>query len=194
MNLYLSLSTIFRPAMSLIDRFTDSKGEFSDPQRHLLALLRSASDGENQLLGRKKLMKLVFFAEYWDHERDELLADENLNSFTDFIIYKFGPFSEDLLHTFDSVKDIGLVTEDRPAYGPIQIQLSDKGQEQAEKAFENLEPGKRNQLNKVVQKFAHEDGERLEEESLYYLDILREEKENLRGTPVNVIITEKQYA
>ena len=165
-----------------------SSQSLSKRERLLLSILDDAADSEGQLLGRMKLMKLVFFSEYWQSDEGQLTPEKQLGGFDDFKIYKYGPFSEKLLHTFDRLKDRNLVTEREQMYGPTQINLTDNGHEIAEDVRERFSPGDEHQLHQTVLTFGEKDGNELEEESLEHLGITREEKPNHQGKPVETLI------
>lgn len=160
----------------------------SEREEQLLSLLSDAGDENGQLLGRMKLMKLVFFSEYWQTESNRLTPDRHIGGFNDFKIYKYGPFSEDLLHTFDQLKERNLVREQEQMYGPTRICLTEKGRELAQEVKSGLPSDKTRQLEDVVRHFGSKDGNELEEESLEQLGITREEKKNHQGDSVESLI------
>jgi len=165
-----------------------STESLSTSERQLLSILNDAGDEQGQLLGRMKLMKLVFFSEYWEDSRDHLTPRNSLGGFGDFKIYKYGPFSEKLLHTFDSLKNRNLITEQEQMYGPTRITLTDEGRELAEEVRESLSTKEDKQMRDVITNFGDKDGNELEEKSLEYLGITREQKQNHQGEPVESLI------
>jgi uncharacterized protein YwgA len=165
-----------------------SMQHFSDRESQLLSLLSDAGDEDGQLLGRMKLMKLVFFSEYWKTESNRLTPNRRIGGFDDFKIYKYGPFSESLLHTFDDLKQRGLITEQEQMYGPTRICLTEDGRQAAQVVKDRLSSDEIHQIEGVVQHFGSKDGNELEEESLERLGITREQKKNHQGKPVESLI------
>jgi len=165
-----------------------SAQSLSKRERLLLSILDDAADSKGQLLGRMKLMKLVFFSEYWQGDEGQLTPEKQFGGFDDFKIYKYGPFSEKLLHTFDSLKNHNLVTEQEQMYGPTQINLTENGHRIAEDVRKRFSSDEERQLHQITSTFGDKDGNELEDESLERLGITREEKSNHQGRSVEALI------
>jgi uncharacterized protein YwgA len=165
-----------------------STQSLSKREQLLLSILDDAADSEGQLLGRMKLMKLVFFSEYWQDNEGQLTSEKQLGGFDDFKIYKYGPFSEKLLHTFDSLKNLDLVREQEQMYGPTQINLTESGHKVAKDVRDHFSTDEKRQLYQITSTFGDKDGNELEEESLDRLGITREEKSNHQGRSVENLI------
>lgn len=165
------------------------KRDLSDSDK-LLYLIRKSSSG-GTLQGRKKLTKLVFFAEHWVPDEDLLSDRQTLGSF-DFIIYKYGPFSRDLMDVFDELKDRGLIRERRNPTGESEIEITEHGGSELNNIEEEISDQDRRQILEVVDNFGYKTGGILERQSLRYLGITPEEKSEYMGMPVDVIIAENQ--
>lgn len=152
-----------------------------ESESYLLELISNCS---GRVEGRTKLMKLVFFSEYYDTENDSLQDEEQMGLFDDFIIYNHGPFSRDLMNVFDSLKEEGLVEE--------ETELTFKGNRR--KVIHLTEDGEKkvdsgnNRVSSITDDFGNMSASKLEELSLNFLDISREEKEQYRYTHVSEII------
>lgn len=161
-----------------------SDSGLDEPESQLLGLLSECSGSVD---GRKKLMKLLFFSEYYDPETDRLQPDERLGGFTDFTIYKYGPFSRKVMDAFDELKERGLVEEETTltfsGNRKKEVSLTDEGRRKAANFDRDREL-----LSVVADKLGDENGSELERISLSMLGIEREEKEEYRGTPVSDII------
>lgn len=170
----------------MTDSGTWSIGDSSldEPESQLLALLSECSGSVD---GRKKLMKLLFFSEYYDPETDRLQPDEQLGGFTDFTIYKYGPFSRKVMDAFDELKKRGLVEEETTltfsGNRKKKIRLTDEGHRKVQDFDRD-----RKIISVVADKLGDENGAELEGISLSMLGIEREEKEEYRNTPVSDII------
>ncbi|MFW6436792.1 MAG: type II toxin-antitoxin system antitoxin SocA domain-containing protein [Halococcoides sp.] len=165
----------------------DSLREASKEEKLLYLISSTSTNGV--LKGRKKLTKLAFFAEYWLPNEEMLNPNEQFGGFN-FIIYKFGPFSKDLFREFDELKDDGLVEETRRPRGNSIIELTKKGETQAEKIKSKLDREERCQIEAVSEEFGDKSGHVLEEKSLNCLGIEKSEKDDYMGMPVSVIISE----
>lgn len=159
-----------------------------DDEDRLLALIEQGSDSDGAVFGRKKLIKLVFFAKYLDLDKNRLTPDSKFGDF-DFIIYNYGPFSYDVMNSFDELKEEGLIKEERGRMG-YNIKLTEKGEEKAKKAEKKMEKEELNRIRRIAEEFADYNGGSLERKSLKYLEITKDDKDDLAGTPVEVVITE----
>jgi len=160
---------------------------FEDKDLVLEIIERCGSD--RSISGRKKLMKLLFFTEYYDFDTDMLTTSLESPDF-DFLIYKFGPFSKDVMKSFDVLKNKGLIKEKKIVGGGFRIKITDEGRERLEGVSGKIPEKIEKQMSKVSEKFGDMHGNELESESLEYLGISEEEKEDYIGTPVEVLITE----
>lgn len=165
----------------------DAGSSLAEPARRLLVLLsRSASSGT--IDGRKKVMKLGFLAEHLDPECGRLDTWQQLGSF-EFIVYKYGPFSRDLLDSFDSLRDRGLVEEHVTEY-EHEIEMTDRGRAVAAGIYGQLDGDVRERIARIADEYGDETGSVLEAKSLELLGISEEEKSEYQGQPVDVVITE----
>lgn len=171
----------------VLDRLRNSKG--ANREEKLLYLIgKNGTDGT--LYGRKKLTKLLFFAEHWLPAEDRLSPDELFGSFN-FIIYKHGPFSKELFKAFDNLKDDGLLDELRQPRAPTRIRLTEDGQRKLEAIEDALTRDERTQVRAVSENFSEMSGNELEEMSLDYLALEKDEKREYMGMPVSAIISEQ---
>jgi uncharacterized protein YwgA len=139
--------------------------------------------------GRTKLMKLIFFSEYYDPESDSLQPEERMGVFDDFIIYNHGPFSRDLMDVFDSLKEEGLIEEETEltfrGNRRKVIHLTDEGWDEVEEM--DSEEGV---ISDICKTFGKESASTLEDLCLEMLGLNCEEKDQYRFTPVSKIIAE----
>ncbi|ELY52764.1 type II toxin-antitoxin system antitoxin SocA domain-containing protein [Natronococcus jeotgali] len=165
-------------------------GDDASKPEKLLYLISSNSTDDGVLKGRKKLTKLVFFAEYWQPEDEMLNPNEQFSGFN-FIIYKYGPFSKELFKAFDELKDKDLVTEKRRPNGHSMIHTTEKGRESVTSIEKKLSCEERDQVQIVRDRLSEKPGHELEDLSLNYLNIDKSEKEEYMGMPVSVVISEE---
>lgn len=144
---------------------------------------------ESGIKGRKKLMKLMFFLEHLNLEQDELVPDRCYGK-NEFIIYNYGPFSFDVMNNIEKLKGENKVTE-KQGIKPFVISLTKEGKDKAKKIGEKLSKEKIQRVEKIKERFISKPGWKLEKESLEYLGITEEDKNSLKGTPVRVVISEK---
>jgi hypothetical protein len=81
----------------------------SEQQQSFLLGLLEACGGAIE--GRRKFMKLVFLLEHYDPARETLEPVTRFGVFEDFFIYDHGPFSRDVVDTFDDLKRKDLIEE-----------------------------------------------------------------------------------
>lgn len=153
------------------------------PEFLLLTVLSHCS---GTIKGRTKFMKLVFLSEYYDREQQELKPEEEIGVFNDFIIYNHGPFSRDVMDSFDILKEKDLIREETElTYSGDRrkiIKLTDKGEE----LIEELEQF--GSVENTISEFCQDSGSELEEKSLSLLGISRKEKPKYRFRDVSDII------
>lgn len=158
----------------------------TDESESLLLKLVSGCSGKVE--GRTKLMKLVFFSEYYNPNTDSLQSEERMGIFDDFIIYNHGPFSRDVMNIFDTLKEHGLIEEDTELTFSGNrkkiIRLTKKGREKIEENDLSQES-----IEQVIFKFGDKKATNLEKDSLSMLGISRSEKENHRYDPVSELIS-----
>ena len=92
-----------------------------------------AADDEKQIDGRTRLQKLVFLAQ---KETSKSLPSEYT-----FIPYDYGPFSADLLHDVDDLKQAGYIIENQE-YGPqgkkYIYELTEEGEDAVQESLNDL--------------------------------------------------------
>jgi len=154
------------------------------PQEKLLYVIERM-----KIDGRLKLMKLMFFLEHLDLKTNKLTPDK-IFSGNEFIIYRFGPFSFDVVNSMQKLKENDLVVESSPDGSHIVPSLSDKGKDEIQKVKEEMSKECINRVNEIKEKFDSFSGRELENKSLEYLHIKKEDKGRYLGVPVAVIITE----
>lgn len=181
-------SNAYNSGMNLEDLFSGD-GDISTSDKLLYIISKNSDEGV--LDGRKKLTKLVFFTEFLDIDQDRLSTSKKLGDF-DFIIYKYGPFSHDLMDDFDNLKDEGFIQENQSSY-TYDIHLTEKGEGRLEEIMGELDEDELDQIRKVSDHFADLDGGTLENLSLEYLGITKEEKQNYIGMPIDVILSETTF-
>lgn len=167
------------------DKLPFTSEGISSSESLLLELLRGCS---GKIKGRTKLMKLVFFSEYYDPLTESLQPDERIGGFDDFIIYNYGPFSKKVMQVFDELKDKDLIEEDTELTFSGDrmkiIRLTKKGKSKLEDTDE-LEKS----VDCIIDEFGHKKASQLEDESLSRIGISRSEKDDYRHEPVSDIIS-----
>lgn len=143
---------------------------------------------EGKLDGRLKLMKIMFFLEHLDIEKDRLVP-ENLFSDNEFIIYKYGPFSFEVMNDLTKLKNEGVIQELLQGGYYIVPILTDKGIKRVNEIEGKLKQSELERINKIKDIFGNLGGKQLEKKSLEYLKISPSEKESHRGTPISSIIS-----
>ncbi len=157
------------------------------PEDLLLYLISRSGKEPERLVGRKKLMKLAFFAEHYDPDSGSLVPESQLGHF-DFEIFKYGPFSKGVLDAFDELEREGEIEEDDQTHLHNVITTTRDGSEAMEVAGRELDPEVRTHLDEISEVFGDETGAQLETKSLNMLDIEKREKEEYRGIPMEDII------
>lgn len=151
----------------------------------LLYLIDQSSDS-NRIIGRKKLMKLVFFAEHYDPDEETLVSEPQLGLF-DFEIFKYGPFSKGVLDDFDQLKNQNILREDSSRMQYL-IELTAEGSRKTENIEDELSDGEKNRIKQISEEFSDKSGGKLEDLSLEMLDIKKREKDRYRGMSISSII------
>ena len=152
----------------------------------LLYLLNESSDN-NRIMGRKKLMKLAFFAEHYDPDEEKLVPKPQLGMFG-FEIFKYGPFSKDVLDEFDQLKRQQNIDEDSSRMQHL-IEVTNKGNQRTKRIEENLSKSERKHLEKISDEFSDKSGAQLEKLSLDMLGIEKREKDRYRGMSISSIVS-----
>ena len=155
-------------------------------RKEKLLYLLDQSSNSNRIIGRKKLMKLVFFAEHYDPDEDELVSEPQLDLF-DFEIFKYGPFSKKVLDDFDQLKNQNDLFEDSSRMQYL-IKVTADGSEKTEDIGENLPEEEKMHLEKISREFSDKSGSELENLSLEMLGIKKREKDRYRGMSISSII------
>lgn len=151
-----------------------------------LLYLLSESSSSDRIVGRKKLMKLVFFAEHFDPEAETLVSEPELGLF-DFEIFKYGPFSKQVLDDFDQLKRRNELEEDSSRMQYL-IEVTDKGSRRTNEISEDLSGEEKVHLEEISKEFSDKTGAQLEKLSLDMLGIEKREKDRYRGMDVGEII------
>ncbi|ALL00739.1 hypothetical protein Pyrde_0689 [Pyrodictium delaneyi] len=113
----------------------------------VLALL-----GNGPVQGRTRMMKLLFLAQ--DRARKRGIE---LDGGFEFIPYRFGPWSYEVLMVLEELQQEGLVVEEveETSYGPrFRYFLTRRGREEAEKARQKLPPEIVEELDRVYREWA----------------------------------------
>ena len=158
------------------------------PNQHSLEVLYTIKrlvEKDGEIKGRKKLMKIMFLIEHLDLKTKKLMPDGILGN--DFIIYKYGPFSFEVMNKFSELKQKSFINEK-----VFTISLSEKGIEFINKEKEEIPEEIKKKINKIVNEYGKLNGWELENLSLKLLGITREEKESFLGNPVSVVISERK--
>ncbi len=159
-------------------------------EKILLYLISRSGERSERLVGRKKLMKLAFFGEHFDPESGSLTPKPQLGEF-DFEIYKYGPFSKDVLNAYDELESTGYIEEDDQNYLHTIIKIQEERTDSIYRLMEEFDPEARQQLEAVVDHFGEDSGSTLESTSLEMLNINKSEKDRFRGIPMNQLIEER---
>lgn len=146
--------------------------------------------GSMKIDGRLKLMKMMFFLEHLDVKMDKLLPD-TMFSKNEFVVYKYGPFSFDVVRQIQELKESGLITETLGDEGHIVPILTDKGKMRFEEVKKELSTDNIDRVNTIKQRFDKFSGGELATKSLEYLGIKKSDKERYLGVPVSVIVSER---
>lgn len=154
----------------------------------LLYVINELSKSQN-FDGRLKLMKTMFFLEHLDFENDKL-TPEHLFSDSQFIIYKFGPFSFDVMNDMIKLSNNNLIEEFCISGYNIVPMMTKKGEIRVESIKNSLSQNELKRMEKIKEMFDDFSGKELEEKSLEYLGITHEDKEDLMGEPVEDLIEE----
>lgn len=173
--------------MALDDLFG---GDDVPPGDKLLYLI-SHNTNHGFVDGRKKLTKLAFFTEFLNVDENVLTTNQYIGDF-DFIIYKYGPFSHDLMDEFENLKKNNLIRENQSSY-TYDIRLTDEGKERLEDIEGDMDEDEINQIERISSHFSNKDGSELENISLEYLGITKEDKDNYIGMPVDVLLSESSF-
>jgi len=170
--------------------FDNILNRLSSKEKELLISIRYFSLKE-EISGRKKLMKLMFFLEHFDFNQEKLTSKHQFCK-NEFLIYKYGPFSFDVMNNLEKLKKEGYITEEGRGYPePITIKLTDKGLKEIDK-HKPLNEEFENQLLKVRRRFSGKSGFELEGMSLSMLHITKEDKDEFLGLPITVLLSEKK--
>lgn len=159
-------------------------------EKILLYLISRSGEQPERLVGRKKLMKLAFFGEHFDPESGSLTPKPQLGEF-DFEIYKYGPFSKDVLNAYDELESTGYIEENDQNYFHTIIELREGRTDSVDCLIEEFDPETRKQLEAVVNHFGEDSGSTLESTSLEMLNIDKSEKNRFRGIPMNKLIQDR---
>lgn len=151
----------------------------------LLYLLSQSSDA-GKIFGRKKLMKLAFFAEHFDPSEGELTPEPQLESF-DFHIFKYGPFSKKVLDELDNLKYQDQIDEDSSRM-QHRIKITPDGEHKTSDVEQRLSPEEKGHLEVIAEEFSDRSGSELENLSLDLLGIEKREKDQYRGMSISSII------
>jgi len=138
--------------------------------------------------GRKKLMKLMFLLEHLDIKRKKLVPDKMFTG-NNFIIYKYGPFSFQVMDDLDKLKKDGCITEENSA-GEIKIKITESGKEKIQNI--DIGEGKIERLEMIKNNYCNMTGKQLEDLSLKLLGIKKEDKEKIIGIPVTLFLSENE--
>lgn len=100
-----------------------------------------------------KLQKIAFLA----------IQENNLDSFTDFIWYRYGPFSRELQNTVEELSREGLVTEeelDRTSYSGHEykirrLTLTSDGRQTARAVFSEMDESNKTSLLKALDTYGN---------------------------------------
>lgn len=166
------------------DKLPFMDGDLGEPESRLLEVISECS---GRVEGRTKLMKLVFFSEYYNPEEESLQSEERMGVFDDFILYNHGPFSRRTMNVFDSLKQQGLLEEETELTFTGNrrkiINITEEGREMVQ---EMDSPD--DNISTVCSTFAKNNASTLEQKSLDLLGITRDEKDQYRNKHVTHLI------
>jgi len=138
----------------------------------LLVIKRLIDNGFYE--GRLKLMKLVFFLEHFS-EVGNVLTKEHLFKGNDFIIYKFGPFSFDVVNDMQELVSEGFIEEEEKGFTK-SVTLTEVGEEKINKLQESVDQKDITRIETILNKFGSMNGKQLEKTSLEFLGLSLEDK------------------
>lgn len=151
----------------------------------LLYLLDLSSDS-HRIVGRKKLMKLAFFLEHYDPNSDQLVSEPQVGEY-DFEIFKYGPFSKEVLDDLDDLKRQDSLRENSSRMQYL-IDVTPDGNHKTNQLERELSPSEKEQMEKIAEKFSSQTGSELESLSLELLGISKREKDQYRGMSISSIV------
>ncbi|GAB3684412.1 hypothetical protein GCM10028857_13360 [Salinarchaeum chitinilyticum] len=131
-------------------------------------------------------MKLAFFAEHFDTSEEDLISEPQMESF-DFHIFKYGPFSKEVLDELDNLKYSGNIDEDSSRM-QHRIKITPDGENKISDIEHRLCPEEQEHLDEIAEEFSDKSGSELENLSLDMLGIEKREKDRYRGMSISSII------
>lgn len=136
------------------------------------------------VLGRKQLMKVMFFLEHYDISKRKLIPEKSIGN--NFIIYHYGPFSFEIMDEVIELRKEGFVEE-----SGYSITITKEGREHLSKIRKKIPLDKQKKIESIVKIFGTKDGNYLEGLSLEMLKIRPEKKPSFMGMSVSAIIAEQ---
>jgi len=130
----------------------------------------------------------MFFLEYFDPEEKKITPTKGFCN-NEFILYKYGPFSFEVLEDVDNLKKNGFVKE-YITPSTVSIKITNKGKEKIKEIENKVNEKQLKRLKEIKDESSNESGHNLEQLSLGYLGIKEEEKDSLMGIPISVFLIE----
>lgn len=146
----------------------DPQHNYTDKQQLLLTIINECNQS---ITGRRKLMKLVFFAEHYNTNTHSVESTPRFGAFTDFVMTTNGVTSRSVITTYNNLKDDALITEQRPTRlnlteNTVTIELTDTACEHF-----NPQDTQFNEMIDMITTLATDDGDTLHNFSLFILGL-----------------------
>lgn len=143
-------------------------------KKTILYLLNRLGVQDNNLEGKKKLMKLMFLLEHYNLSSGKLTPKGTLGN--DFHIYHYGVFSTKVMGSFDELVSEGKIKEGFP----LAI-VKDRSEQDLDKDIKK-------RVDVIVDKFGKHSGYQLEVETLKMLGIKPHEKSQYFSRSIDKIL------
>jgi hypothetical protein len=132
-----------------------------------------------RVVGRTKLMKLMFLIEHYDPDTKRLSKEQFLGN--DFIIYHYGVFSPDVMEDYSELSKTGILDDD---YYPPTIKLLKE-----ESISPDLSDTTISRIDRILDEFKEKEGYELDSLTLKLLGLTKKTKtEHFEESVIPLII------
>ena len=129
--------------------------------------------------GRLKLMKLMFLLDHYDTDEKKITCNKTIGN--QWVIYHRGPFSFEVYNKIlDMINDGSIVEEN----GSVKCEIK------LDKIENKIPDDVKTKLDKIIRVFGSMSGTELENKSLNFLNIKKDQKSTYMGIPIEVILSE----
>jgi len=130
------------------------------------------------IVGRKKLMKLMFLINNYDVETDKVIQDSYLG--LNFKIYSYGVYSDEVMKTYFRLYDEGKITEmTKPGNTDVSLKTN---------INVDLEDYEKSKIDSIMEKFNDKTGRDLELSTLELLGLTLDTKLNHMGQNISELL------